>query len=745
MRNKGLALLFTLFLSLVGHLGAQEAFDFLKTNTPDFSGFAPSIERAPVVQNEPVTVKLVAEPKTVKPGSPFWVALLVDLDPGWHTYWKNPGDNGMATSIDWQLPKGLTITDVRWPTPERFEDNGMVSLGYDNHFAILVQLTPDQSLPARRGLEFAAVLRWVACNDGNCIPGDCDCSLNVTTAVSVPVANAEHRSLFAEARRLVPVRDWDAEATAEVTGIALTLTPTEPLDVPVDKAYFYPEQPNIIDHRAKLDVEEDDGQYQVTLITEESANPSVVKGALDLQDRSGNTVASVAVNSSVTGTPIAAADYADMETYSESDFEGGLGLALVLAFVGGMILNLMPCVLPVISLKILSIVKMAGQDRSETIKHGLMFSLGVLASFWALAGALLMLQAYGHHVGWGFQLQEPIFVALLAAVILIFSLSLFGVFELGTGVASWAGQQESNTTKQAHGLSSSFFNGILATAVATPCTGPFLGSAIGFAVTLPPASAMLVFTFLGAGMAFPYLFLTAFPSLTRWLPKPGNWMVTFKQLMGFLLLGTILWLVWVFSAQTESLGVFLLLCGLFTLSFACWIYGRWSNITRTRSARVGGIVGSTVFALLGSYLLVISAQVIPPQSSMPIESEDMVTQAIEDPNTWLPFSPKLIAKYRDEGRPVFVDFTAKWCVICQTNHYVLVTDDVANNMREKGVIKFKADWTRPDPAITKELRKYGRSGVPLYLLYEPGASKPKILPQVLTPDLVNSYLDDMGN
>jgi thiol:disulfide interchange protein DsbD len=411
----------------------------------------------------------------------------------------------------------------------------------------------------------------------------------------------------------------------------------------------------------------------------------------------------------------------------------GFVWALILAFAGGMILNLMPCVLPVVSFKVLSFVKMAGQSRITTLKHGLAFFWGIMISFWVLAGLLLILQAYGKSVGWGFQLQEPIFVSVLAALLFVFGLSLFGVFELGASLASWAGQKQAGSRTQ-EPLLASFLSGVLATVVATPCTGPFLGTAVGFAATLPPIWSMMIFTSLGLGMAFPYLVLSAFPALLKWMPRPGPWMETFKQLMGFLMVATVLWLLWVFAGQTDTLALFILLLGFFVLSIGAWIYGRWGSPVKSKRSRLVSYVLVLICVALAGQMMVTASSLTAadPQASH------------QTGGGWETFSSERLQELRLKGVPVFIDFTAKWCLICQANHLVLSTNEVEQKMEQLGVVRMKADWTRNDPEITTVLRKFGRNGVPLYLLYGTDPeSAPEVLPQLLTPEVVKSYLEKM--
>ncbi len=415
-----------------------------------------------------------------------------------------------------------------------------------------------------------------------------------------------------------------------------------------------------------------------------------------------------------------------------AEFRGSLSVAWLFAFMGGLLLNLMPCVLPVISFKIMGFIKLAGENRKLIFRHGLAFSFGVLISFWVLAAILLGLQAYGRSVGWGFQLQEPIFVAILAAFLFLFALSLFGLFEFGVSLMSAAGQAEQ--TKHRNLYVGSFLSGVLATAVATPCTGPFLGSAVGYAVTLPSLQALSIFTFLGMGMSSPYLIIAAFPSLLRFLPKPGAWMIAFKELMGFFMLASVIWLLWVFGAQTDNMAMSLLLASFFCLALSAWIYGRFATPVQTKIKRIASTITAMAIFVCGCYLLLFSSTMAT--------GEKTITDHHEIASSWEQFSPERVAELRAKNIPVFIDFTAKWCLICQANHAVLSTEEVSAKFTDAGVVKMKADWTRQDSVIAEELRKHGRNSVPLYILYEGnGDASPKILPQLLTKDTVIDSLN----
>ena len=374
-------------------------------------------------------------------------------------------------------------------------------------------------------------------------------------------------------------------------------------------------------------------------------------------------------------------------------------------------------------------IKQAGEEKSKLRKHGLAFTFGVLISFWALAGLLLILRAGGEYLGWGFQLQSPSFVIVLSVLLFLFGLSLFGVFEIGVTLTA-VGQ---NTPKGST-YTGSFFSGILATIVATPCTAPFMGSALGFALTQPAYVSMLIFTALGLGMALPYVLLTSIPALLKYVPKPGAWMETFKQFMGFLMVATVLWLIWVLSLQTGAEGVLILLGSLLLVSLSGWIYGRWSVLHKSlKTRRIAQLISGLILA--GA--LALSLMYIKPVSA---STGSVHTQGLIE---WQTFSPELVAQLRSEKKPVFIDFTAAWCLSCQVNEKVAFgSEEVQKAFADKGIAALKADWTNKDEVIAKELAKFGRNSVPLYVLYLPD-KEAVLLPEILTPDIVLGYLKDL--
>ncbi len=409
----------------------------------------------------------------------------------------------------------------------------------------------------------------------------------------------------------------------------------------------------------------------------------------------------------------------------------GIWIALLSAFLGGIILNLMPCVLPVLSLKILGIVQQSGEDSKKRINHGIAFTLGVVSSFLILAGILLLLRAGGEQLGWGFQLQSPAFIILLTILLFLFGLSMFGVFEIGTSLTA-VGQSSSNDT----GFVGSFSSGILATVVATPCTAPFMGSALGFALSQPTVLALLIFAMLGLGMALPYLLLTTVPALVKYVPRPGAWMESFKQFMGFLLMATVLWLLWVFSLQVGAEGLLILLAAFIIVSIGGWIFGRWGNIAKPKPTRVKAMILTALF-IIGGVVFAFKF----------IDTNVTVNQSLEKGNIkWQKFTPELLSNSLKEGKPVFIDFTAAWCLSCQVNEKVAFgSEDVQKAFKKLGVVMLKADWTNSDAMITKELAKFGRNSVPLYVLYSGKENEePQILPEIITPGIVLDALKKIG-
>lgn len=681
-------------------------------------------------KNEPVESQLIVEENSIQPGHPFWVGVELKMADGWDTYWLNPGDSGFATQVDWHLPEGFTAGPLHWPYPEKFINDSLVAFGYTKTVVLLTEITPPKDLSSYQKIDIGADVSWLACND-SCIPGKATLSLSVPVSKESPEKNSATQPLFSQARAALPKAGGDfsdLSIQAQAEEIVLHLKPKAGMAGNIEEMLFIPEQGEMVDYAAPQSLHK--GNDEITLNVKR-ANPAGdmpqhVKGVLLISEKGSDVKQAIQVD-----TDIAA-------PAQPTSYEGvsSVAMALGFAFLGGLILNVMPCVLPVIALKIFGFVKMANQNRWTIFKHGGVFSLGVLLSFWVLSGILLVLRSYGEGIGWGFQLQEPVFVVALAGILFTLGLSLFGVFELGTSLIS-LGNKTASSSKSP--MTSSFMSGVLATLVATPCTGPLLGPALGFAMTLPAVKALMIFSMMGLGMAFPYLLFSAFPKLVRFLPKPGNWMITFKQLMGFLMMGTVAWLVWVFGAQTDNMATFVLLAGLLLIAIGTWIFGKWATPLKSKAVRLVATAMTVIFVGLGGGTALFTAK-----QHREIVSTGVETKVVSD-SGWENYSPERIAELRAQGVPVFVDFTAKWCLICQANKVILHSSEVQKAFKEKGVVAMAADWTKKDSVITKELEKLGRSGVPVYVLY-PGdlQQKPYILPQTLSGNVVREYLEKLG-
>lgn len=677
----------------------------------------------------PVRAELKAEEESIQPGRPFWVGVELKMAEGWDTYWMNPGDSGFPTQVNWQLPEGFTAGPLEWPYPETITTDSLVAFGYTDSVLLLSQITPPKNLPAGEPVVLEADVNWLACKD-SCVPGSAHLSLSLPVSDAIPKADKQVASLFAQTRQALPqqIEEGNLTILSKADEIVMFFKPQPGSLGEVIEMQFIPHEGQIIDYAAPQPFQiEKEG---ITLNVKKAAPGSElesVKGVLLVSEKGNSIKRAIHVNTQTSST-----------TVTHHEGVSSVGIALLFAFLGGLILNVMPCVLPVIALKIFGFVKMAHQKRGVILQHGAVFSLGVLISFWVLSGALLILRAYGEGIGWGFQLQEPVFVAILAGILFLLGLSLFGLFEVGTSMISLG--SKAAPSQGSSPLKSSFMSGVLATLVATPCTGPLLGPALGFAMTLPPVSALMIFTMMGIGMAFPYLLFSAFPKLVRFLPKPGNWMITFKQLMGFLMMATVVWLVWVFGAQTDNMATFVLLTGLLVLAIGGWIFGRWGAPTRRRLTRTVAIALSALLFFVGGGAVIMTAKQHRDFSTPTEGGTHLVAE-----HGWEVYNPERVAELRAQGVPVFVDFTAKWCLICQANKAILHSANLTQAFKDKGVVTMIADWTKKDPVITEQLEKLGRTGVPVYVLY-PGdlQGKPLILPQTLSAKVVTDYLGKLG-
>jgi len=695
---------------------------------------AASSQAGPTGASQNVNVELLAESAWVQPGTPFWVGVHLKMAPKWHTYWSNPGDAGLPTRMRWALPEGFQGGPFLWPYPETISAPPLMSYGYSHEVTLLARIDPPAELATGGTVRVGGRLDWLECEDV-CLPGKAQLDLELPVRAGTAPRNAAVAKLFDASRARLPGDGaaWATEMHTTPDRLAVSFQP--PSGRP-HKAYFFPEQKKVLAYAAPQQLLKTATGYRVEASLDEQAKlPERVAGVLVLEDHFGQTTAvrlegaAQAIQSAALapGTPVVA-------EVAPATAAGGLlgtGLALLAAFAGGLILNLMPCVLPVLSLKVFSFVRHAGADPKGAWRHGLAFAAGVLVCFWALAGALLLLRAGGEQIGWGFQLQSPSFVVFLTCLFFVIGLNLFGVFEVGLALGSAGGGLQGRD-----GLASSFSGGALATIVATPCTAPFMGSALGFALAQPPYIAMLVFTFLGLGMAAPYVLLSFAPGLTRFVPKPGPWMETFKQVMGFFMMGTAVVLAWIFGRQTNLDAVTGLLAALVIIGLAAWTYGKGTAPEAGVRARRVALPLAALFLASGLFVGFQQAKAQPAGLAGASQESDGIA--------WEPFSPQRVAELRAAGTPVFIDFTAAWCLSCQVNERVaLETPAVRQRFRELGIVALKADWTLRDETITRALASYGRRGVPLYVLYGPGAPNARLLPEVLTPGIVLTALDEV--
>ncbi len=668
------------------------------------------------------TVELISASSSIQPGSSFQVGLLFRLEPGWHIYWKNPGDSGQRPRLKWELPQGLTAGDIEWPTPKRLPVGPLLDYGYDGDVLLPVTVNAAADLTTGQSQNLKANLRVLVCRE-TCMPGKAALSLNLPVRKEEPKPIEANSRLFAQANHSkpnAPPPGWTVSASQSPSSIVLTVgggPRTENIS-------FIPAHPNQIQNSAPQHVTL--GSKSVDLVLKRPADSAESVSSLEgllLTEEGGKPVAyeiTARVNSAA---PQTAAGAPPRPAQTQS-----LLVILMLAFGGGLILNLMPCVFPVLSIKILSLLDNSRSERKTIQLSAAIYTLGVLVSFWILVAVLLVLRAGGRSLGWGFQLQAPGFVAFLICLLFVLGLSLIGAFEIGSSLMNTG-----SSLTQRGKYSSSFFTGVLATVVATPCTAPLMGVAVGFALSQSPAACVAVFTSIAIGLASPFLLLSFFPQLSGLLPRPGAWMETLKQLMSFLVFGTVIWLLWVLGQQVGMNQLALMLFALLVLSVAAWIAGRWpqSRIPRVAAAVIG--IAVTVYC---------SAALTPVAAADRQTTSELSKGALK----WEPFSPDKLASYRSSGKPVLVDFTAAWCLTCQVNDRVVFhSPEVEQRLNRSDIALLRADWTSYDPVITEWLAKFGRSGIPFYIIYTPDqGSTPTTLPDgLLTPSTFLKSLDKL--
>jgi thiol:disulfide interchange protein len=690
----------------------------------------------PVVNSGHIESELVAQEAGIAPGGTVYVALRQKIQAGWHTYWRNPGDAGQATQIAWTLPAGWTAGDMVWPTPKTARLGPLLDYAYEGEILIPVPISAPAGAQVGTTISLNADVNYLVCKD-ICVPEEAKLTLLLPVVAGAPAPDPKWGAVVGEVLAKAP-KPAGLKAVFKLDGQTLKLAVTGgPLKgADMTGAYFFPYSPKVIEHAAAQGIERGPEGLTVSLkpgydFVGGGTPPTELAGVLSTKAGAWEVTATAGeppATASGLGAPPA-------EAVPAPSPSGGLAGALLFAFVGGLILNLMPCVFPVLSMKAASLAGHA-HDAGKTRLQGLVFLLGVVATFLALAGLLLAVRAGGAAVGWGFQLQSPLVIAALALLMLLVALNMSGVFEIGTsvqGVGAGASSQG--------GATGAFFTGALAVVVAAPCTAPFMAGALGYALTQPAVISLAVFLALALGFAAPFVAVAFIPGLLKLLPRPGAWMDVLKKGLAFPMYGAALWLVWVFAQQSGSLSLGHLLAAGVLAAFGAWLYG----LAQARRASGKSALVSTLVALLSLVLaftvatfgaLAAQAPTAAASAEAPVAGPGLAAEV---------WSPEKVKALQAENRPVLVDFTAAWCVTCQVNEKVALSGaKVVETFKTQNAVYMKADWTNRDPLIAKALSDFGRVGVPLYVVYPKNGGAPVILPQLLTEGMVIEAIEKAG-
>jgi len=666
-----------------------------------------------------VKPELLSDSNAIVPGKPFSVGLLLRMAPNWHTYWKFSGDAGLPTELKWKLPPGWKVGEIQWPIPLKTIDPGDIqTYGYENEVLLMQEITPPPNVDGST-VKLVADANWLVC-EKICIPGSATLNLELPISTTSQPANTE---LFDRYRRLLPQKWPGAKlATADWrrvgSDLRLKITSGALANYPAADFFPLPEQDVVVGHPTIESRNKNEIAFRIPIESSGKNLSSIAGLVVFSQQPNGEDRAAWQITSQpiVSAAPPAPAR--------------GIFTFLLFGFIGGMILNLMPCVLPVISLKIFGFIQQAGQSRRQIFRSGIAFTVGIFAWFVGLALLLIALKSGGREVTWGgFQFTNAYFVLVLSVIVLVFALNLFGVFEISLPQSMTRGLLSTTERKDDLG---SFFQGVFATVLATPCTAPFLGTALGFAFSQSAVVILAMFVAIAAGMSAPYLLLSAQPAWLRFLPRPGAWMAHLKQFMGFLLLATLLFLLYVLGAQRGLEGAIWASCFLLVISIVCWMKGAF--VVPTASALKRAVVLVLMLLLvLGSGIYFIGDK---------FHSANMASGASQLRGDWQAFTPARLQTELEQGRSVFVDFTAAWCLTCKFNEAsVLESADVREAFQRHAVVKMKADWTNGDPVITKLLQQFGRPGVPLYVLYPGKNAEPIVFPELLTKNMMLEKLE----
>src|SRR5213082_2652933 len=682
-----------------------------------------SQSRAQVYQGkELVKAELLADANAIVPGKPFTIGLLLRMAPRWHTYWAFSGDAGLPTELKWKLPSGWKVGEIQWPIPLKTIDPGDIeTYGYENEVLLMQEITPPQKLESSR-VKLSAEANWLVC-EKICIPGSATPQLELLVSTTNQPANSER---FARYRRLLP-QNWPESNVASANwsrvghDLRLGITSENLANYPALDFFPLPEQDVVVGHPRIESRNKNEVTFRVPIESSEKNLSSIPGLIVFSQQANGEDRSAWQISAAPTLSAAGAAPAHGIFTF------------LLFGFLGGIILNLMPCVLPVISLKIFGFIQQAGQSRARIFRSGLAFIAGIFVWFLGLALVLVIIKSAGGQPVWAAQFTNPYFVVFMSAVVLVFALNLFGVFEIN--LPQWLSRRAVAAEGSMHGDAGSFFQGVFATVLATPCTAPFLGTALGFAFTQSATVILLMFGSIALGMSAPYFLLSAQPAWLKFLPKPGLWMVRVKQLMGFLLIATLLFLFSVLGAQRGVAALIWTCAFLLVLSIACWLKGAF--VTALASAETRGLVLLLMLVLvIGSGIYFIGDK---------FQSAAAVANPTAPSGGWEKFTPERLASELQQGHSIFIDFTAEWCITCKFNEStVLETAAVRAAFSEHQIVKLKADWTNGDPAITKLLKQFGRPGVPLYVLYPGGTAQPYVFPELLTKNIVLEKLETVN-
>jgi thiol:disulfide interchange protein len=674
-----------------------------------------------------LTAELVARDQSIAPGATTYVALRQKIDKGWHTYWRNSGDSGEATSVVWTLPKGWTAGDIVWPAPHRQPTGPLMNYGYQGEVLLPVPITAPADARPGEIVTLKAAASFLVCEE-ICVPEDAVLTLSLPVVEGLAKPDPAWSGPISKTLAAAPAPGgFDAVFAKQGTNLVLAVTGEALKGADVSEAYFFPFESTVIDHAKPQEIERGPEGLTLTLTPgyafQQGAGPQAIAGVLSLGDKAfeiGAAPGASPPGASGLGAPAKAAGGGTL----------GLPLAAAFAFLGGLILNLMPCVFPILAMKAASLAGHA-HDRRTAQAQGLAFLAGVLGTFLALAVALIAVRAGGAAVGWGFQLQSPPVVAGLALLMLAVALNLSGVFEVGSSL-----QGVGTGLAGKRGMAGAFFTGALAVIVAAPCTAPFMAPALGWALTQSAPPAITVFLALGLGFAAPFALAAFVPGLLTRLPKPGPWMDGFKKLLAFPMYGAAAWLVWVLTLQAGETALARIFAAAVVLALAAWLLG----VAQRRGAQ--GERPMVLASFGGLLVLAAALAAVWPNYGAP-QAGAVASAGGEAAVPYEAYSPEALAAARAAGKPVFVNFTAAWCVTCQVNEKVALTSQgVADAFQQTGAVYLKADWTLKDAVIEAELARHGRAGVPLYLVYGAKGGDGVILPQILTEGLIVRALKD---